>query len=133
MLKKSLPVFCACLLAAGIASTALGGDDPFGDIGNALEPGKKIVIDGDGKEVKRDCGGLNVHVTGKKMKVTLTGECRSVDVSGEDHVVEVGAAEKINVNGKGNTIFWVNKFKGADPKVTSNGTSNKVAPKTPKK
>src|SRR5690349_19902842 len=125
MLKQTLILLSASFLVAAAVSTAIAGDDPFGDIGKALDPGKKVLIDGTDKEVKRDCGGLDVQITGKKMRVTLTGDCKNVEIKGEEHQVEIGAAAEIKVTGVRNTVVWVNKLKGNAPKVTSNGTSNK--------
>jgi hypothetical protein len=94
-----------------------------------LGPGGKMIIDGKSKKVKRDCGSLDVQVSGSGNNVSLSGECKNVSVEGEKNTVQVNTAATIAVGGKSNKVYWATKLNGAAPQITKSGTKNTVSQK----
>ncbi|WP_338261453.1 DUF3060 domain-containing protein [Corallococcus caeni] len=86
-----------------------------------------IDITGSGETATHACTPEStVEITGADNTVTLTGECKSVSVNGTDNKVKVEATRAISVTGSSNTVTWKRGHGKSKPKISRNGTDNKV-------
>lgn len=84
-----------------------------------------------------------VVINGSHDRITLTGACAAIAVDGSDDAivaesgddvavhgsvdtVDVGAVGRITIAGRANTITWRTALKGKKPKVSDQGTDNRV-------
>jgi hypothetical protein len=114
-----------------VALTCHGGRASIGGTGNTVQLSgdcTAILVTGTNNNVTADtpvCKGSIVNVAGTKNDVKLLGLCASVTIQGTSNSVTGMQAGLVNVSGTGNSVGWRESL-GKQPKVTADGTSNKV-------
>ena len=93
----------------------------------AADDAPSHAVNDSGKSLELDCGeGGKVAINGSKNEITITGACSAVAINGSMNDVEIDGADKIAINGSGNSVSWVKGWKKAKPKIAKNGRNNRV-------
>ena len=104
------------LLAALCAAPAANADTP------------RTVVNDAGQDTTVACGeGGELVVNGSSNKLAVTGGCARVVVNGSENTVALDGADKIVLNGAGNSVSYKRGWKAAQPKVVKTGAGNKIA------
>ena len=98
----------------------LGQNLATGKSGNVQE------IVGSQQKLKYEGGGKQFHVVGHDDEITITGECSKLESLGHHNKVVLDAVGEIFAQGNNNLVTYRRGLNGAEPKIETMGSSNKV-------
>jgi Protein of unknown function (DUF3060) len=119
MKKATLPWFVLAMIAAS-APLVLGQNLATGRSGNVQE------IVGSEQKLKYEGGGKDFEIVGHNDEIIITGECSKLEILGHHNKVVLDAVGEIFAGGNNNLVTYRRGLNGAEPKVATMGSGNKV-------
>jgi hypothetical protein len=119
MKKSNLSWFVLAMIACS-APLVLAQNLATGQTGNIQE------IVASQQKLKYEGGGKQFEVVGHDDEITITGECSMLEIVGHDNKIVLDAVGQIQAAGHNNLVTYRRGLNGANPKVETMGSGNKV-------
>jgi hypothetical protein len=123
-MKKSNVSWFVLVMIACSAPLVLAQHLATGQNGNIQE------IVASQQKLKYEGGSKQFEIVGHDDEITITGECSMVQIVGHDNKIVLDGVGQIQATGNNNLVTYRRGLNGANPKVETMGSGNKVVAAT---
>ncbi|MET3035696.1 DUF3060 domain-containing protein [Chryseobacterium sp. NRRL B-14859] len=125
--SKTIGILTILLFGTGTAFAQSGKTAPAKGVGVEQSDDKKIQVEGVGHKLNYTLNGGTVEVEGGDNTVTIKGSAKKISVSGTGNKVYIDKADRIILEGGGNTVYYkTSGTKSGKPDTSLTGVDNKV-------